>query len=279
MDQKWLNWRRQGIGSSDAPVIMQVSPWKTPHQLWQEKLYGISAQLDNSSMKRGRDLEEKARQEFEKTIGTLVAPANMEHPKFNWMRASLDGIDVTGKIMVEIKCPNQEDHFVALNNKVPEKYWPQLQHQMEVVGSSEMFYFSFDGKNGAVVEIKRDQSYIDSLIEKEEVFWKMVQSETPPELTEMDYICMEGNKEWECLASELKLIKEQIKALEGRDKEVIGQLRSLTQGRNGKGHGMVMQKQLCKGAVDYSSIPELQGVNIEAYRKKSFEKWPIRFIS
>lgn len=275
----WLEWRRQGIGSSDAPVIMQVSPWKTRHQLWQEKMYGDSVQQDNPSMKRGRDLEETARQEFEKTIGTLVAPANIEHPKFNWMRASLDGIDVTGKILVEIKCPSQQDHFVAVNKKVPEKYWPQLQHQMEVVGASEMFYFSFNGKEGAIVEIKRDQNYIDSLVEKEEAFWNMVQSQTPPDLTEMDYICMEGNKEWESLASELKLIKEQTKALEGRDKEVLRQLQSLTQGRNGKGHGMIMQRQICKGAVEYASIPQLQGVDVEPYRKKSFEKWPIKFIN
>ena len=40
MEQKseeWLDWRKKGIGSSDAPIIMGVSPWKTPFELWEEK--------------------------------------------------------------------------------------------------------------------------------------------------------------------------------------------------------------------------------------------------
>lgn len=40
LDQRtdeWLMWRSQGIGASDAPVIMGVSPWSDPVSLWMEK--------------------------------------------------------------------------------------------------------------------------------------------------------------------------------------------------------------------------------------------------
>ena len=35
---EWLEWRRQGIGSSDSASIMGTSPYTTPYQLWEEKL-------------------------------------------------------------------------------------------------------------------------------------------------------------------------------------------------------------------------------------------------
>jgi putative phage-type endonuclease len=278
MNKDWHEWRRQGIGGSDAPVVMGVSPWKTPHQLWQEKLFGISEQPDSSSMKRGRDLEETARQAFEKEIGTLVAPSCVVHPGREWMRASLDGVDITGKIMVEIKCPNRDDHFVAVNKKVPEKYIPQCQHQMAVTGLEGMYYFSFDGSKGVIVEVARDQEYIDSMVMEEIKFWDLVLSKTPPALTERDCLCMESNKEWKKLAKEALRVKQEKETLEEKYAEVVENLKYLSQGRSARGHGIILQKQVCLGSVDYSKVPELFGVNLEQYRKKSFEKWPLRVI-
>ena len=34
---EWHRWRRQGIGASDAPVIMGETPFKTPRTLWSIK--------------------------------------------------------------------------------------------------------------------------------------------------------------------------------------------------------------------------------------------------
>lgn len=274
MKQEQVNWRRNGIGSSDAPVVMGISPWTTPYQLWQDKVFGNVERFDNPSMKRGRDLEETARQEFEKIVGTLVAPDCIVHSKFDWMRASLDGIDADRKVMVEIKCPNQEDHSLALSKKVPEKYWPQVQHQMEVAGLDQMYYFSFDGRNGVLVEVRRDPSYVDKLLESESNFWDLVLKKLPPELTDKDYVDMEGNKEWERIAKEYLAIK----ALEDKGNDYRDRLISLSQGRSSKGYGITLQRQICKGSVDYSSIPNLEGVDLDQYRKKSFEKWIVRSI-
>ena len=42
----------------------------------------------------------------------------------NWMIASLDGIDIDNKTLVEIKCPGEIDHSCAMDGQVPEKYPP-----------------------------------------------------------------------------------------------------------------------------------------------------------
>ena len=92
---EWLEFRRKKIGASDAPVILEVSPWKTPYQLWIEKTSGTPS-ITTHHQKRGLELEELARQTFEKKTGTIMFPKVVLHPSFDWMMASLDGIDIDG---------------------------------------------------------------------------------------------------------------------------------------------------------------------------------------
>ena len=78
--EEWLEWRREGIGASDAPVIMGVSPWTTPLQLWENKLLGKSGQLETSSMRRGKDMEKEARRHFEEQMGTVSVYPKYREP-------------------------------------------------------------------------------------------------------------------------------------------------------------------------------------------------------
>lgn len=176
MDQKsWLEWRRQGIGASDAPVIMGVSPWKTIEELLDEKVNVKDKEEDNDATRFGKESEEMARQIFEEMSGHIVFPNKMYvHKKHDWLRASLDGIDLDEKVMVEIKMANKKDHILASMQKIPPKYFPQCQHQMMVLDLPEMFYFSCHKKEGIIVKLSRDQPYIDDMFEKEKNFWDIV---------------------------------------------------------------------------------------------------------
>ena len=288
--QEWLNWRRGGIGSSDAAVIMNVSPWRTPRQLWEEKVLGSDGQFENSAMTRGKELEPIARTWFEETMNVTVFPKNKTHAESSWIRASLDGIDLEEKIMVEIKCPNKDDHSLALNKKVPEKYIPQLQHQLLVTGLDGMYYCSFDGTAGTIVEVARDNAYIDTLLSEEQKFWDMVLSRTPPELTERDFICMEGKKEWELMADKWAYLSQSMKSMEEEEKTLKNLMIKMSGDRNAKGHGIKISKSVCLGNIDYKQAiedylqnmkahhPEVTfpAVPFEAYRKKSFTKWNFR---
>lgn len=179
--QTWLEWRRHGIGASDAPIIMGVSPWKTIDQLWEEKLTAIDVQIENDNMRYGKEREEMARQMFERMTGHVMFPdRKYMHPTMPWLRATLDGIDIDEKIMVEIKNPNKKDHLLAINKQVPEKYYPQCQHQMLVKELDRMFYFSCHGDDGQIVEVLRDELYIERMLERERLFWKCVEEKIRP---------------------------------------------------------------------------------------------------
>ena len=34
---EWLEWRKKGIGGSDASVVCGINRWKSPVELWMEK--------------------------------------------------------------------------------------------------------------------------------------------------------------------------------------------------------------------------------------------------
>lgn len=271
--EEWKQMRRNKIGASDAPVIMEVSPWKTPYELWHDKLMGKDSH-QTLAMKRGLKLEEAARDLFMKMTGLVVFPQVLNHPTIEWMMASLDGMDIEQKNIVEIKCANKEDHALAKNGEIPAKYFPQLQHQMEVCGLDSAFYFSFDGEKGVIVEIKRDDDYVNKMIKKEKEFWNCMCEFSPPKMTEKDSTFHQDGM-WNELTAEWKEVKTKIRALERREDELKEFLLTMANGKNSHGNGVMVQKVIRKGSINYASIPELSEVNLDNYRTPHVESWRI----
>lgn len=186
--EEWLQWRRQGIGGSDAAAILGVSPWSTPYKVWMEKTSDYRAK-ENSSMSYGRETEEDSRREFEEIMNESFFPINVQNTEIPWLRSSLDGINLEGTMVVEIKKANQKDHTTAFEGKVPDKYFPQCQHILMTLGLPMLYYYSSpaDGRKGIILEVKRDDLYIDTrLLPAEKAFWTGVLEKIPPPLTEKD---------------------------------------------------------------------------------------------
>ena len=283
---EWLEFRRTMIMASDSPVIMGVSPWKTPLQLYHEKINGTQS-VKNSSMERGNALEEEARQYFEMVSGVFVTPKVIIDPVYKWMGASLDGINDDG-VLVEIKCPGKEDHELALKGEIPKKYYPQLQHQMEVCRLDEMYYFSYAPQHEekwAIVKVNHDKNYVFEMIKKLYHFYKGLISHTPPSLTQVEAIKMDlGNpiqiddeafaiKE-EVLANLIKSIKE----MEEEAEEIRKELIEMCDDCPTNGSILKFTPIVSKGLIDYSKIPELKSVDLEIYRKKPRRSWRVDFI-
>ncbi len=173
--EEWLSFRRTKIGASDAPIIMGDSPWTTPIQLMEQKIYGVEIP-DNEYMKRGRELEPIALKAFEDEMDLTLFSMVIVHEKIEFMIASMDGMTIDKKKAVEIKCAGKRDHFMAENGIVPQKYKAQLQHQMEVCQLNEIYYYSFDGNQGISLIVERDQEYINELLDREKEFWYNLKS-------------------------------------------------------------------------------------------------------
>ena len=265
---EWKKFRTSYIGASDAPCILGIG-FKTPYQLWSEKM-GLTKPIQTKSMQRGLDLEPIARQKFIDETGCEVFSIVALHNEFSFMLSSFDGVSKDGKTVVEIKCPGKEDHEMAMDGVIPEKYIPQLQHQMEVAQVNNMFYFSYSEKSYKILEIEKNDEYIKDMIIKEKEFWECMQNLEAPELLERDYILRE-DEEWMQLAKEWI----EISKIEERKEEIRKRLIAMSGQLNTMGGGIKLSKIPRKGNVDYKSIPEIQNIDLEKYRKPNIETYRI----
>ncbi len=276
---EWLEFRKEKIGASDAPKICG-SYFSTPLELWERKIGLIPEQEETYPMRRGKALEDEARKSFEQAIGFEFPPCVVQHGEYDWMIASLDGLSRSdGKSLwipyaLEIKVPGREDHLSALAGIVPPKYIPQLQHQLAVTGLPMIYYYSYDGKDNACIEVQRDQDYIDKLIAEELKFYKCMVTCTPPELDEHDYN-IRTDEQWKIYVRDWKEAHEKLKWWQDHEKAMRQDLIEASQSRNSKGFGVKVQKIMRSGSIDYSQIKELDGVNLDSYRKPASESWRI----
>lgn len=277
--QEWLDFRRDKIGASMAPVIAGVSPYQTKMQLWEEMVLG-KTKPDNAPMRRGRNLEKKALDWMNKKKGLSgqyepVVVQSVEEPHFI---ASLDGfyVNENGKPhLLEIKCPGIDAHLQAIEGKIPPYYYPQLQHQMDVVGVDEMLYLSFDGKNGVIVPCYRDEGYCESLKNMERKFLALVLEKIAPSVTEDDWV---ENHDVESVVRSFryKEICETIDFLQSEKEEIRDYLISkLTHPKTIIGD-LKARKITKKGLVDYEKLIKDHGIeDAEQYRKPDTSCWVI----
>lgn len=267
----WLALRKTKITATDSCIIMGASHWKTKTQLYYEKLSDETHTYTNERMQRGLDLEPMARDLFNLKVGFDMKPAVIVK---DWLMASLDGKDEDSGSILEIKCPGEHDHAIALAGKTPEHYYPQLQHQMYVADVDFMYYFSFDGLDGAIVKVKRDDEYINKMLQECKKFYDCLINKTPPEPETDDYIIRE-DETWKECASKWMAVNSQIKALEAQEEKLRKQLVFLSGSSNAKGAGIYLCQIQRKGNIQYGDIPELKGVNLDLYRKPQSSNWRI----
>jgi putative phage-type endonuclease len=274
----WKEWRGKGLGSSDAPVIMGVSPWRTRFQLWEEKTGRGAKDQTNWATQRGNDLEPRARAAYELMSDVDMPATLVEHPVYPYLRASLDGFNAAIKKGLEIKCPGKEDHAKALAGLVPEKYTWQLVHQIAVARAEEMDYFSYDGNSGVIVPFKRDQAKEDQLLEEEHKFWRLIQTDTPPELSDRDFKKLKDGESvalfqsYKIAVDLFKRVEADVDAIKAK---IVGKY---PDEKRVVCAGVSLVRSTRKGSINYEAVPELSGVDLERYRKKATEVVTLKVV-
>jgi len=183
--QEWLEWRKQGIGGSDAAVVCGLNRWKTPLELWLEKTGQAEPKEPGEPALWGTLLEPVIREEFTRRTGFPVEPvkALLQHPEHHFMLSNLDGLledPIHGEGIFEAKTAS---HFMApqWENGVPYDYEIQVQHYLAVTGLKFAYVAVLIGGNTFKhYHIPRNNRVIDLLIQLETRFWELVQTNTRP---------------------------------------------------------------------------------------------------
>ena len=185
--EQWLEYRKTGIGGSDASVVCGINKYRSPVELWLEKTGQLPYQEAGEAAYWGTQLEPVVRSEFTKRTGIEVKLVKQllqseEHP---FMQANLDGIcehPDYGTCIFEAKTASAYKSN-EWENSIPAEYMLQIQHYMSVTGYKGTFIAVLIGGNTFKWKyIERDDEIIEMLIHLEADFWEHIVNNTPPPL-------------------------------------------------------------------------------------------------
>lgn len=189
--EEWLDWRKKGIGGSDASVVCGINRYKSPVELWMEKTDQLPYQEAGEAAYWGNQLEALVKAEFTKRTGIEVMECNLllQSEEYPFMLANLDGecIHPTyGKCVFEAKTASAYKTG-EWEDAIPDEYLLQIQHYMAVTGYAGAYIAVLIGGNSfRWTFVERDEELIAMLIQLEGVFWNQVQAMSPPSLDGSD---------------------------------------------------------------------------------------------
>lgn len=183
--EQWLEYRRKGIGGSDAAAVLGISPFRTGRDLYYDKLNIVTADDAENwvQMEVGTLLEPLVAKIFAHKTGYKICrrPFMFRHPQYPWMLADLDYMvelsDGTSAIL-EIKTTNynaKDNWWYNGEEIVPIYYESQGRHYMAVMNIDRVYFCCLYGNSedeAIIRRIDRDMAYEEELIALERDFWE-----------------------------------------------------------------------------------------------------------
>ena len=178
--------RKLGIGGSDMPIILGLSSYKTPYQLYLEKK-GIISDGDKMSPVQywGNRLESIIRDEFAlRNNVTIETPDTIIHPFYDFLRANLDGYIKEWESVLEVKFATQ---FMAQewgedgSDFIPMAYLVQVAHYCAITNADSAYIaVLIGGHDYRQYKYSRDLELENTLFKAASDFWDAVQKDLPP---------------------------------------------------------------------------------------------------
>ena len=172
--ESWLQYRKQGIGGSDAGAVCGLNPYRTAIQVYYDKTSDSIEEIDNEAMRQGRELEEYVAKRFCEASGKRVRRANaMFYDEKNpFMLADVDRMIVGENAGLECKTASPYSEEKWRDDKIPLSYQLQCYHYMSVC-NADAWYIAvlIYGRDFKYYRIERDDEVIGNLIRIEEEFW------------------------------------------------------------------------------------------------------------
>jgi putative phage-type endonuclease len=167
-------------------VILGLSTYKTPYQLYLEKVGDLTPQEEESQYQYwGNQLEGIVRNEFEKRNNVLVETLEtVVHPDYDFLRGNLDGFIPSLNAVLEIKCSSQFMSNVwgeSGTDEIPMQYLVQVAFYCMLTNADCAHVAVLIGGNDyRQYKYTRDLALEDTIISTAKKFWNCVVTKTPP---------------------------------------------------------------------------------------------------
>lgn len=184
--EEWLDFRRGGIGGSDAATIVGLNPYGSLYALYHDKLGFLPPKEDNEAMRQGRDLEQYVADRWMEATGKRCRKNNtmwrsVEHP---FMLADIDRDVVGENAGLECKTTSVYNRADLEKGEIPLNYYAQCLHYISVMGYDRMYLAVLVLNKGFYhFCIQPDEKETEILIEQEREFWeKHILPNIPPDI-------------------------------------------------------------------------------------------------
>ena len=181
--EEWLELRHKYIGGSDASAVVGMNAFVSPYALWAEKTGRLPGFDGNLATEVGTYLEEFVAQKFAQETGKKVRKSNQSwfNDEYPWAIANIDREIVGEDAGLEIKTTSELNLKKFKGGEYPANYYCQCMHYMAVTGKKRWYLAVLIGnREFKWFIIERDENEIKALMDAEEEFKKLVDSDIPP---------------------------------------------------------------------------------------------------
>lgn len=173
--EEWLQYRKKGIGGSDAGAVCGLNPYSSAMKVYYDKTSAETGGYDNEAMRQGRDMEEYVARRFSEETGLKVRRANAiyydeERP---YMLADADRLIVGMPAGLECKTVSPYCADQWKDGQIPLHYQIQCYHYMSVFGMKEWYIAALVyGREFLVRKLVWDEAVIGNIRQIERDFWE-----------------------------------------------------------------------------------------------------------
>lgn len=182
-EEKWLEWRRKGIGASDVGALFNNHPFSTPRTIW-NNIFGKERRVfENRVMRKGKELEGIIFPQLRSLFGVGIREqVCLNYKKVPIISATLDGLSDCGNMVFEVKYCHDTEKYLKMRFP-PFHHKMQLQQQLLCSGASIAFYIvSNDMRTWKCFVEEPDWNVQQEIIAKVKSYWENhIESGIPPE--------------------------------------------------------------------------------------------------
>lgn len=239
---EWLLARKDGIGASEVATIVGLNPWETPYQLWRRKIGLDAPKQENFAMRAGHYLEDAVAQFWADETGNEIIKASVDDFMFidekkPYLRVSpdrtywLEGLPKNDDNKGILECKTTQKIIDA--DDLPKHWFVQVQMNLGVAGYQHgSLAWLTQGREFGYKDLAFVPDFYSWLVEEVDKFWiDNIQGKKEPTAANVQDILLKYNTHTDGKVVEvgdeiftaykdLKLIKEELNALEERKTEL-----------------------------------------------------------
>lgn len=293
LTKEQLEFRKTGIGGSDASAVLGISRYKTPLDVYLEKVGEREDTIVNRNMDVGNKVEPYLIKKYSMETGFKVnpGPQSYRNPINKFMIGNLDGIVPSEKSILE--CKSASSHLTHLwgkpgSDEMPNEYLIQCAHYAatfdldkvdlavsfldeafkNLILETDMeevinFLISYDFR---IYTYRRNKDLEKKMVEKERDLWmNHVEKKTPPLASSY----ADASRMWPKAKTKTKVVDE-------ASREAINQIRELKKlFKNLENEESVYKSTICNLLEDASHLIDVDGTNLASWKNQSSNRFDL----